>query len=418
MVVLPDTQNYSKDTRDLPIFHQMTSWVRDNRDLFNIKLVMQDGDLVNQNSQVSPTSGNQSGTQQWANARDAMGVLDGHVPYIITLGNHDMGTTNAQTRDTQFNTFFNNPAQNPLNDPAQGGILKGMFEPGKLDNAYFEVAGPDDRNLLVFALEFLPRNAVVAWANQIAALPMYSDHTAILLTHSYLSSSGSLMSESTSSYPITAGGDFNNAVNLWNKLLKVNSNFEMTFSGHVGGDGVAYLRSVGDGNNGVNQILLNTQFETNGGNGWFLVLEFMDDGRTVRARTYSPFLDLTRTDGANQYQFTLSPLFFNAADFDRNKIIDEADLTAWAAHFGLDAQATQLMGDTNADRRVDGLDFLQWQRFFGAVPPPPLQQPVPEPEVLRLAVLCLLWCAPVRDSFARRAPHRRPPTGFRLNRSG
>ena len=88
---------------------------------------------------------------------------------------------------------------------------------------------------------------------------------------------------------------------MWNELIKLNPNFEMTLNGHVGGDGVGYLKSTGNEGNVVHQMVFNSQFETNGGNGWIRMLEFLNDGTTVHVRTYSPFLNLYRTDAANDF---------------------------------------------------------------------------------------------------------------------
>ncbi|MBX3426774.1 MAG: lamin tail domain-containing protein [Pirellulales bacterium] len=412
MVVLPDTQNYAKDSRDRPIFSQMTTWIRDRRDEFNIQLVLHEGDIVNQNSQVAPTSGDQSANQQWANARAAMSILDGHVPYVMALGNHDMGTTNAQSRDTQFNSYFQT-AQNPLNytpptagSPA-GGILRGVYQPGRLDNAYFELNAPDGRNLLVFSLEFLPREAVVAWANSVAAEPRFANHTAVLLTHSYLNANDTLTNPNVNSYGL--GGDGNGGVALWNKLVKVNGNFEMTFSGHVGGDGVSYVRSLGDQGAAVHQMLLNTQFETNGGNGWLRILEFLDDGTTVRVRTYSPFLDLARTDPANSFTFRLSPLpapEYSAADFNQDGAVDGADLTIWQERFAATGVPGSQQGDATGDGSVDGSDFLAWQRLAAPAAASAASLPVPTPAALQLAAIgmTLLRCRRIRTAVAA-APH-------------
>jgi hypothetical protein len=119
-------------------------------------------------------------------------------------------------------------------------------------------------------------------------------------------------------------------------------------------------------------MLLNTQFETNGGNGWFRVLEFLEDGKTVRVRTYSPFLDLMRTDPANSFTFQLSPLPPRTADF-------------------------------NGDGNVDGRDFLAWQRgqspnpyssadlqlWYASYVDSPATLSVPEPATLSLLLsLC------------------------------
>lgn len=376
MVVIPDTQNYSKDTRDKPIFSQMTSWIRDNRDLFNIQLVLQEGDIVNQNSQVTPTSGNQSASQQWANAREAMSILDGHVPYIMSLGNHDIGTTNAQSRETQYNTYFQ-ATQNPLNysppsggRPA-GGILKGVYQAGRLDNAYFELNATDGRDLLVFSLEFMPRQAVVNWANSVATLPQYADHTAVLLTHTYLNWNDQRTNHDVAAYGFN--GDGNAGVQLWDELVKLNGNFEMTFSGHVGGDGVSYVRSLGVEGNAVHQMLLNTQFETNGGNGWFRVLEFLEDGKSVRVRTYSPFLDLSRTDPANSYTFQLSPLPLRTADFNGDGVVDGRDFLTWQR------------GDSPRPHSAEDLEL--WQASFSESP---AALSIPEPACIHIVLLMLI----------------------------
>jgi hypothetical protein len=136
---------------------------------------------------------------------------------------------------------------------------------------------------------------------------------------------------------------------------------------------------LGNNGNAVHQMLLNTQFETNGGNGWFRMLEFLEDGRSVRVRTYSPFLDLWRTDPANNYVIQLSPL----------------------------PAPAQALGDFNGDGRVDGRDFLEWQRGnspnsfsaadlvewqtgYGTTPALSANLSVPEPTSFGIAA-CLAW---------------------------
>lgn len=402
MVVMPDTQNYSKSSVNLPIFSQITNWIKDNKEEYKIEVVVQEGDIVNQNSQVTPTSGDQTADQQWANAKEAMSILNGHLPYIMAAGNHDLGTTSAQNRNTQFNTYFK-ASDNPLVDPAQGGILKGYQVPGELHNAYFELHAPDGRNLLIFSLEFWPRQATVAWANQIATLPKYADYTAVLLTHSYLNPNNTRSDGTPDGYPV--GTDGNDGEELWNELIKLHPNFEMTLNGHVGGDGVGYLKSTGVEGNQVHQMVFNSQFETNGGNGWIRVLEFLDDGKTVHVRTYSPFLNVYRTDATNDFFFTLTQLpAFAAADFNRDGFVDGDDLTVWKSNFGVVGTATALTGDADGDLDVDGADFLLWQQQFGAAAAAaaPIHTVVPEPSALLLAVAgSLMTLCRVRASRSR-----------------
>ena len=106
MVIMPDTQNYVKWAEYQSLLPKITSWIRDNRDAFKIKVVLQEGDIVNNNNTNNPSSGDQTSAQQWPAAQAGMFVLNGHVPYIMAAGNHDFGFTNADNRDTMVNNYF------------------------------------------------------------------------------------------------------------------------------------------------------------------------------------------------------------------------------------------------------------------------------------------------------------------------
>ena len=168
--------------------------------------------------------------------------------------------------------------------------------------------------MLIFALEWGPRDAVVAWAEGVAAA--HPDHTAVLVTHAYLYSDdtrydwatrGSSQSWNPHTYGTASDpGGTNDGEELWQGLVTRNGNFELTFNGHVLNDGVGYLRSTAQQGNSVHQMLFNAQFEPNAGNGWLRLIEFLPDGQTVRVKTYSPYLGQWRTDPANQFSFQIS----------------------------------------------------------------------------------------------------------------
>ena len=313
LVVLPDTQNYTVlfgdvrgggrgggrggDTIYDPFEHQV-NWIVDHRDEHNILFVLHEGDIVNNNNDT-----------QWTHAKNMLGRLDGVVPYALAPGNHDYGPNgNAGDRSTLFNDYFS-ASDNPLNDPVQGGALGGVYEPGHLDNAYYTFTSPHGGDFLILALEWGPRDPVVEWANEVVAA--HPDHAAILLTHAYMyfdetrydwQSKGAAQSWNPHSYgSASLPGGTNDGEELWQKLVSKHENFIMTLNGHVLGDGLGYLASEGEHGNTVHQMLFNTQFEAQGGNGWLRLLEFLPDGQTVVVRTYSPYLDQWRTDPANQF---------------------------------------------------------------------------------------------------------------------
>src|SRR4029077_412871 len=61
MVYLPDVQNYNSSDGDQAREIAQMSWILNNKTAFNIKMVMQGGDIVNQNDTAS----------QWARAKES-----------------------------------------------------------------------------------------------------------------------------------------------------------------------------------------------------------------------------------------------------------------------------------------------------------------------------------------------------------
>lgn len=386
MVVLPDIQNYSKSAANKGILTQMTQWIRDNRDTYKIQVVLQEGDIVNNNNTTTPNSGDQTSTQQWQNAQAGMFVLNGELPYIMATGNHDYGFYNSENtgeignRDTMVNNYFK-ATDNPLVNPATGGIMKGEMTPGEIQNAYYDFTAPDGRKMLIISLEWEPRPAVVAWANQIAALPQYADHTAVLLTHNFVASNGT-RSKSTGVAADYSGEE------LWQGLVKQHDNFEFVFNGHFGGDGVGFVDSIANGGNIVHQMFFNSQFETNGGNGWLRVVEFLQDGKTIRVRTYSPFLDLYRTIAEYEFQLPLSSLDILAGDYNRDGAVDSADYVVWR---NLNGSNGYFAADGNGDHLVDELDYTYWRQHVGGAAAAGVSFVMPEPSIicLLLTALCV-----------------------------
>jgi hypothetical protein len=276
LAVLPDTQVYSMLYPGL--FLAQTSWIVQNLERLNIRYVLQLGDIVNNNTSV-----------QWRNARMAMSLLDGRVPYAISPGNHDYGPNgNSSTRDTLFHEYF------PLDEIRKWPTFGGVREEGRLDNSFhlFEAGG---RKWIIVALEWAPRDETVAWADEI--MRRHPDRLGILITHAYMNNNDLRYDATDTKNPqlynphqYSTPGTMNDGQELWDKLVK-HHDFVFVLNGHVLGDGAAYLESRNERGRVVHQMLSNYQMRTLGGEAYLRLLQFSADGKTVQVRTYSPLYD-------------------------------------------------------------------------------------------------------------------------------
>jgi len=285
MVVLADTHGQA-------YFPGMTQWIVNNKDARNIKVVLHNGDMVNTNV-----------ASEWAFSKMAMTTLDGQVPYMINVGNHEYGEGyDLHGRNTLMNDYFD-LADNPLNNSPTGGIVTVERVPGELENTYSTFTAPDGRKMQVFSLEFGPRQEVVDWANSIASEPQYEDYTAVLSTHAYMDlvSQGGRDSARWNPHDYGVDPDVHDGEELWDELVSVNGDFEMVVNGHYFG-AVDRQQSVGIHGNTVHEMVHNRQLETYG---YLRLLEFLDDGKTVQVRTYST-AGVWLTDSANEFQIELS----------------------------------------------------------------------------------------------------------------
>lgn len=315
IVVLPDTQYYASSFPE--IFLAQARWVVENRDAQRIAFVVHTGDIVD--SDVP---------EQWENASRSLHLLDGQVPYVVTAGNHDY--TNLADRMGMGNIYF------PAAQFAQYPWFGGTFEADHIENS-FSLFTVGATRWLVIALEFGARDEVVAWADGVLAL--FHDRPAILVTHAYLNHDGTRYDHVGSpqqafnphAYVMMGqpGTTINDGEELWRKLIVRHSNVKLVFSGHdVGGQGIppgtsAWLASTRPDGTRVHQLLANYQTCLNppcelysdgtttqtvrGGNGFLRILRFSREARTVTVSTYSPYLDASLSDPANQFVLDLDP---------------------------------------------------------------------------------------------------------------
>lgn len=218
-IAVPDTQQENSSAGRTVMFAERMAWIRDNREALNIKYMVQNGDLVDWDTPAH---------DHYVRADTGLDMLDAvGFEYGLCIGNHDTaavmeggsaapGNVNANLRNTStFNTYF------PL---SRYPYIDGVFEAGKVDNAYrtFTAAG---LNWLVMNLEFCPRASVYPWADSV--IKAHPHHNVIVFTHYFLESNGNI-SSSNAGYGDTSGQT------MYNSIMRDNPNVKFTFSGHTG----------------------------------------------------------------------------------------------------------------------------------------------------------------------------------------
>lgn len=296
IVVLPDTQFYSQLHPE--IFHQQTQWIADNAGRYDVRFVLQLGDITETAAEA-----------EWNVAREAFARLNGKIAFSLAPGNHDYGgRLQTQTHRTRMSEFF--PVSLFQAMPTFAGVYDG--QPDKPDNQChaFEAGG---RKWLVIALEYAPRSDVLRWAGEVAA--KHPDHSVIIITHAYLDPKTNLRFPRSAraggkAAPATAETlpepDLNQGEDIWQKLASKHANIALVLCGHA--CYTSRRTDTGESGNIVHEMVVDYQKDVNGGNGWLRLLQFLPDGRTVRSREYSPTLGQTSTMPDRTFDFQLGRL--------------------------------------------------------------------------------------------------------------
>ncbi|PQO46887.1 hypothetical protein C5Y93_06975 [Blastopirellula marina] len=313
LALLPDTQVYS--VRFPGLFSAQTAWLRAHAKERNIRYVLHLGDITDNNAPV-----------EWQRAAESMRLLEGHVPYALVPGNHDYGPSgDASTRETYLNQYFS------FDDTAQMPTFGGAYEEKKLDNTYhlFEVG---QQKWIIIALEWGPRDEVVAWANEV--MSKHPDRKGILITHAYMYSDSRRYDHTDkvhkshwNPHDYRTPSGVNDGQELWDKLVRKH-NFVFTFNGHVLNDGTGYRADRNDAGQFVHQILANYQMRELGGGGYLRLVEFDPDGNTVYMLAYSPLHDRYMLEGDHTFTIRLDQPPADQPEVDRAAVVAPSRVSA------------------------------------------------------------------------------------------
>jgi hypothetical protein len=325
IVALPDTQYYNGTLGW--VFDDQTRWIVDHAPDRNIELVVGLGDIVDGGgppaSGACPTGAAPPGNwqAQWTHAASAIDKLDGHVPYLLAIGNHDYDCEAARPQPralTNWDHYFG-PARY-VGKP----WFTGDFNPANHADLW-NIAMLGGEAWLVVALPFYPTNSDLAWASNV--IDQHAALRTIIITHSYMyydkAGPGTALRvgtgdpDSAGSYKlgptcpeqnITTCGNGNNGSDVWDKLVSQHANIALVLSGHFplpmpgasapDNNGVGYRSELAPLGNRVDQILSDYQGQgRNGafGNGYLRIYTFSPATSTLRVSTYSPAAELHPT---------------------------------------------------------------------------------------------------------------------------
>ncbi len=272
VVLVPDTQNYSEKFPET--YLAQTTWIRDNAEARHIKFAIHLGDIV-QTAAVE---------NEWKVADAAQKILDGHVPYSVVPGNHDLDKTgDALTRGvTMYHKYF--PPSRFEKYPWYGGH---MGEDNACNFTFFE---QDNLKFMVLSFAFAPSDEMLAWADGV--VKEHPDHRVIVATHYYLRPTGRGQGG-------TYGLGNNDGEQLWDKFVRKHANIFMVVCGHV--LGVHHQISTNDAGKPVHEMLCDYQGEANGGDGWLQTMNFVPATNKIEVEAYSPTLDAYRKEAPDSY---------------------------------------------------------------------------------------------------------------------
>ena len=309
-VALPDTQEYVREENQLVngssfdgagTFNRQTQWIVDHRAAYNLEFVTHLGDLWNDYS-YRPA--------EHVLGNEAMSRLDGHLPYAVTIGNHDydqVGTVNGfrgQVFGTQtFESYFGPESSHFKDKPWYGGSFRGV-------NSYQTFAA-GGRDFLHLSLEMEFDDDVIGWAQGV--LDAHPGVPAFMTTHEWLFPFDEPGSSQAQWQDVRYRKAFpaNSAKEAFDELVKINSQIFMVLAGHAfrGDDGESMRIDLNDAGLPVYSMLSNYQGRDKGGNGLLRLLEFTPGRDELHVSTFST--ETLQYERDADSEFTL-PLDLNA----------------------------------------------------------------------------------------------------------
>lgn len=275
LIALPDTQYYTSTPEYNEIFAGQTKWIVDNQRALNIRMVVHEGDIVN----------NWDVQEQWDIAHATLSLLrDNDIPFAPIPGNHDHAERQWDGDTFMYSSTF------PASD----------FEPfpwWEEDSDYHDNANNTvtltigEERYLFIGLDFCPSPDEIEWADDV--LNAHPEHKAILTTHAYIR-------DSDGAY---TGRDMcPDTSYIFDDLVDHHDNLQLVLCGHSHDDDGEYYRPDTNANAVlVHQLVADYQGRESGGGGLLRIMTFDPNDDEIRVQTYSPYTDAYETDADSDF---------------------------------------------------------------------------------------------------------------------
>ncbi len=306
-------------------------WIVDREETYNIQYVLGLGDITQsyyrEYNDVAYGLGKTAFELEWANAKAALAVLDGKVPYSLVRGNHDVSEYFNSTFGSG-NEYYSDLAKLTTVFDENGQPMAGFFKSEKIEDTYRKIV-IGDHKYIIFTLDWFQlsketdciegtcaadckEHDCLGWVDKV--LTDNSDYKAIITTHDFLYRDGSLSDDIDETYPhenldgtrpnweeVSSSGGNASPKYLW-EVLRKHENVEMILCGHVDEDDIEVTQLRGDKGNTVTCMLIDAQTidQTVEPVGMVAMFYVAADGKVMNVEYISTVRDLAKDENNNE----------------------------------------------------------------------------------------------------------------------
>lgn len=294
IVLIPDSQNYTLDKKNIFHLKKQIKWIVNNRNKENIVLVSHVGDVIASNIGSYPYNlhligslcskrkvdfiKNQSDSWEKVSFISDLGNIE-DLAFSISPGNHDYDCKNNKKSLKGFKKTFNNKKY------LKRKWFLDIDEKAINTAQIFEI---NKQQFIHIGLEWQPSNKAIEFAQKI--IKSNPEKPVILTTHEYLINRDKQFPERCKNSAIgcswTSTKD-NNGEELFQKLVKINPQIFMVLSGHNGVK-EGYLVSQNLLDRKVIQITSDFSGDPGGGNGWMTLIRLNPEDSLITLKNFSP----------------------------------------------------------------------------------------------------------------------------------